>query len=387
MKPILMIAYTNYRTDPRVIREAEAAVSAGFEVDFIGLRRDNDPKEEVVRGVRVIHLNQSRYRGDSPFRYVVSYLEFLVRCSFKTAWMSFKKRYRVVHVNNMPDFVVFCALVPKLMGAKVLLDIHDPMPETFASKFKQGEGRFFFKLLLREERLSAGFADRVLTVHDPVKNHILVKHGLAPESIQVIGNFPDDRLFKLRPDIPNKGKVRMAFHGTILERYGLGDAMTALSRMHKRDNISLKIIGEGDFSERLKAMISSLGLDDIVHFDNRFYPVDEIPQRLADCNLGFAPLEISAITNYCLPVKLLEYVSLGMPSITVRNVAITHYFSEEDCLFYQPNDVESLRAVLDRVAENPDLLEAYRRRILALREGLLWSKEAEKYAALLRGLS
>ena len=78
-------------------------------------------------------------------------------------------------MNNIPDFFVFCALLPKLMGAKVLLDIHDPMPNTFASKFKSGENGFFFKLLLWQERLSAAFADQVLTVHDPVKEYVLVE--------------------------------------------------------------------------------------------------------------------------------------------------------------------------------------------------------------------
>ena len=29
----------------------------------------------------------------------------------------------------MPDFLVFSALIPKLLGAKVVLDLHDPMPE------------------------------------------------------------------------------------------------------------------------------------------------------------------------------------------------------------------------------------------------------------------
>ena len=138
-----MIAYTNYRSDPRVIREAEAAVSGGFDVDFIVLRRDGEPAREDVAGVRLFHLNQTRYRGAGMIRYALSYIEFFLRCLLKTTWLQVKKRYRVVHVNNMPDFFVFCALVPKLMGAKIVLDIHDPMPNTFASKYKRGENLAF----------------------------------------------------------------------------------------------------------------------------------------------------------------------------------------------------------------------------------------------------
>jgi glycosyltransferase involved in cell wall biosynthesis len=387
-KSVLMIAYTNYSTDPRVIREAEAAVGGGFEVDFIALRREHDPPQELINGVRVIHLKQRRYRGRGTLRYVLSYFEFFLRCLFKATWLQLWKRYQVVHVNNMPDFFVFCALAPKLMGAKVLLDIHDPMPNTFASKFKSGEKGFFFKLLLWQERISASFANQILTVHDPVKEYVLVKqHGLAPDSIQVIANFADDDLFQLRDPPLVDGRLRLVFHGSILERYGLRNAMRALAKMHHQDRIHVKIIGEGDFSESLKELIGALHLSDIVQFDNRMYPLHEIPEVLADRNLGLVPLEISSMTNYALPLKLLEYLSLGMPSVTVRNAAISYYFGESDCLFFEPDDPESLRAVLDQLAESPDLLFRYQQRAVILREKFLWSREKQKYIGLLRKLT
>jgi glycosyltransferase involved in cell wall biosynthesis len=386
--PVLMIAYTNYRTDPRVIRAAEAAVEAGFDVDFVALRRADDPPEEVIRGVRLIHLNQSRYRGGGVVGYMLSYFKFFFRGFFKTALLHLRRRYAVVHVNNMPDFFVFCALLPKLMGAKIVLDIHDPMPNTFSSKFKSGENGFFFKLLLWQEKISAAFANQVLTVHEPVKTHVLVdQHGLSPGAVEVIANFPDDRLFALRKPVRPDGRVRLAFHGTILERYGLRNVMHALTSIRHRDRVTLKIIGEGDFSEKLKELIRTLNLSDIVDFDNRMYPLTQVPGLIADCNVGLVPLQISSMTNYQLPLKLLEYLSLAMPSITVRNVAIGYYFGEDDCLFYDPGDPESLRLILDRLAMNPDMLAHYQQRALALRDKFLWSKEKQKYVAVLRRLT
>lgn len=385
---ILMIAYTNYRTDPRVIRAAEAAAGAGFSVDFIALRRGGEPAQEEVNSVRLIHLNQTRYRGGGTLRYILSYLEFFLRCFCKATALQFSRRYTAVHVNNMPDFFVFSALLPKLMGAKVLLDIHDPMPNTFASKFKSGENSFFFKLLLWQEKLSAAFADQVLTVHEPVKEYLLVRqHGLSADAVEVVANYPDDELFVLKTFPQSDDRLRLVFHGTILERNGLHNVMQALAAMRHRDRITVKIIGEGDFAEHLKGLIETLGLRNIVHFDNRMYPLSQIPTMLEGCNLGLVPLHISSITNYVLPLKLLEYLSLGMPSVTVRNLAIGHYFGEDDCIFYNPDDPESLRAILDRLAENPELLARHRERALALRDRFLWSHEKQKYVALLRRLT
>ena len=317
---------------------------------------------------------------------MMAYFQFFLRCSFKTAIHFFRKRYSIIHVHNMPDFLVFCAVVPKLFGRKVILDIHDPMPNTFASKFKSGKGGFFFKLLLWQELLSARFANRVLTVHDPVKDFVLVKHGLPAGSIDVVANFPDETVFPLQKDYRLDGKLRMVFHGTILERYGLRTLIEALSKVQHRDKVAIRIIGEGDFGPQLAQLIKSLKVGDIVNFENRTYPVHEISGLLADANLGVVPLNISSITNYALPLKLVEYISMGLPVVTVRSAAINYYFGEDDCLFYQWDDVESLRALLDRIAGNLDLLLPYRQKAVALRTKFLWSKEKQKYAEILRDL-
>jgi glycosyltransferase involved in cell wall biosynthesis len=382
-----MVAYSYYESDPRVIREAEAAFDGGFDVDVLALRREGAPSTEVVRGVRLIRLNQAKYRGGLRFRYLIEYVMFFLRCLVRTTGLFFRRRYAAIHVNNMPDFLVFCTIIPKLFGSRIILDIHDPMPDTFTSKFKGHKHGFYYWVLLWQERLSAAYCDRVITVHDPVKNGILVKHGLAADSITVIANFADDELFSLRTSFSIEGKIRLVFHGTILERSGLRTLMTGLAGARHKDRIFLRIIGEGDFSQALKGLIESLKLQDIIEFDNRSYPVHAIPARIADCNVGVVPLEISAVTNYALPLKLIEYISLGLPVVTVRNDAISYYFSEKDCIFFEWNDPSSLSTALDRIAENPETLVHYRERSVALRESFSWTAEKRKYVTLLRQLT
>jgi glycosyltransferase involved in cell wall biosynthesis len=384
---ILMLAYTYYDSDPRVIREAEAAVEGGFDVDFLALRKPGTPSTELVRGVRVFRLNQARYRGGARVSYLIEYLRFFLRCFVRTTELFFRRRYRVIHVNNMPDFLVFSTIIPRLFGTKIILDIHDPMPNTFASKFKRGENGFFYRILLWQERISAAYCSRVITVHDPVKDGILTKHGLAPNSIEVIANFADGKLFPLRTNFAMDGKIRLVFHGTILERSGLRMLMTALAEVRHKDKISVKIVGEGDFSAALKDLIQTLKLEQVVDFDNRSYPVHLICERIEDCNVGLVPLEISSVTDYALPLKLLEFISLGLPVVAVRNKAILYYFREGDCVFFDWNDPQSLTTALDRLAENPDILMHYRERSVALRDQFSWTAEKEKYVRMLRQLT
>jgi len=386
-KSVLMIAYTNYEIDPRVIRAAEAALEAGYSVDVLALRRTGNPSIEEVRGVRVFHLNQTKFRGSSLFKYLASYLGFFFRCFAKSAFLFFRHRYSVIHVNNMPDFLVFSTFIPRLLGAKVILDIHDPMPNTFASKFKAGEKGFYFKILLWQEKLSAAYSNLVITVHDPVKDGILVKHGLAPDSIGVVANFPDPEVFPLQTSYSIQGKPRFVFHGTILERSGLGMLMAAVSMARNKNRMHIKIIGEGDYSAKLQESIRCLKLEDVVEFDNHSYKVHSICEKISDCNVGLVPLMISSVTNYALPLKLLEYISMGLPVLTVRSYAISYYLSDQDCIFFECNDPASLAEAMDRIVENPEILLHYRERSLALRDRFSWPSEKAKYIEMLRQLS
>ena len=384
---VLMIAYTNYESDPRVVREAEAAAEGGFEVDVLALRKPGQPSIETVGGVRVIRLAQERYRGGSHGRYLLSYLEFFVRCAARAIRLFLGRRYRVAHVNNMPDILVWSVAPLKLCGVKVVLDIHDPMPETFGAKFAAGGRSRLFNLLLLSERLSVWLSDRTITVSEPVKTGVLLKHGYPEDRIGVVANFADDELFQLRPYPPIGDVVRFVFHGTILERNGLGLLIDAVARVRNRSRVRVRIVGDGDYAATLNALIAEHDLSDVVEFLNRVYPLTDIPGLLADCHVGLIPLRLSDVANYALPLKLVEYTCVGLPSISVSNAAIDYYFKADECLFFPDGDAQRLADLMDQVAEHPEMLSHRRERLLATRARLLWSGEKRKYVDMLRQLA
>jgi glycosyltransferase involved in cell wall biosynthesis len=384
---LLMMAYTYYESDPRVIRAAEAARDGKFRVDVIALRRDKQPLIETIRGVRVFRV-QSRYRGRSLLRYSVEYGKFFVRCVVLSMQLFRSARYRLVHVHNMPDALVFAACLLKLCGAKVILDIHDPMPETYASKFHHFTNRMLHKILLLQERLSIAFADKTITVSDPVRDGILLKRRYRRKTIDVIANFADGELFTPIIYPPLDGVIRFVFHGTILERYGLRTLVEAVSRVKQRERIHVRIIGEGDYSPILRELIIKYGVSDRIAFLNQAYPLHDIPKMLFDCHVGLVPLDIgtSIVANFALPLKLVEYTCLGLPSISVRNDAIAYYFKSDECIFFQSGNAAELAERIEDVAAHPARLMGFRNKLEAIRGRLLWSKEREKYIALLHDL-
>jgi len=382
-KTILMVAYTNYSTDPRVMREAEALIKNHFEVDFLNLRRSGDKKNEVINGVNVIHLNQKRYRGSSSILYVLTYLLFFLKV-FIFVSKRFKK-YKIVHVNNMPDFLVFACIIPKIFGAKVVLDIHDPMPATYKTKFGLPVESLLYKFLLFEEKISAKFANSVITVHEPIKFYVLIKDGIPEEKIEVIANFADENKFGFIANYEFEDQIKMVFHGTIAERFGFGYVLQELARIKELD-FTFTIIGEGDYSTKLSELISKHDLNDKVKFDNQFYPVDKLPNILSKYNLGLVSYELSEATNYMLPLKYLEYISLGLPSLCVMNKALSYYFTTEDAFFFSSNLEGSLSKKIGEIIKDRDLLMVKRKRISTIREKYLWGTQAEKYCSLIKYL-
>ena len=387
MKSICIIAYTNYMTDARVIRHAESAYQAGYAVDVVTPGGGGREDTAVLNGVVIHQLRTRYYRGSEKKRYVLSYIDFFLRCLVRVSRLHIKNRYRVIQVCNMPDFLVFSAVIPKLSGARIILDIHDPMPHVYMAKFPGSRRQRLHRLLLLLERLSAAFSDRVMTVNEPVRTDILLKDGIPAAKVSVVANFADDRIFKARKDYEIRLPVRMIYYGTISARFGFDGVLSAIQMVRGKHRMFLRIIGNGDGEAALRERITALALENIVEFDNRSYPLWQMPDILARHHLGVVPYSPSPATDYMLPVKLMEMLAMGMPAITIPNTAIRHYIDENIYFAYDPRNMETLTQLIERILDDPSLILEKREAVLKEAEKYQWKKERRKYLDLLTQLS
>src|SRR5205807_4958117 len=77
-------------------------------------------------------LHIRRARGNF-LRYLFEYFTTGLLGGLKLAQLNFRSRLDVVHVHNMPDILVLAGIIPWLSGSKLVLDVHDPMPELYMS--------------------------------------------------------------------------------------------------------------------------------------------------------------------------------------------------------------------------------------------------------------
>ena len=89
-----------------VRREAEALLNAGYDVDLICLQDEGHENEEMDNGVQIYRIPLRLSKG-SVIRYLQEYFSFFIQAMIKLTTLHFKKRYDVIQVNTMPDFLVF----------------------------------------------------------------------------------------------------------------------------------------------------------------------------------------------------------------------------------------------------------------------------------------
>lgn len=347
MARILLIAYTTYVHDGRVKRHAEALAERGDRVDAICLDSGHNG---VHDGVNVIGLKMPRYRGSSRSSYMRSYLRFFAKASWAALRLSLIERYDIVIVCTMPDAAVLCALPARLLGSRIVLDIHDTMPELYQDKFGGRRGAFGAKLLMLGERTSAGCADRVLAVH-ALHRARLIQAGVPAQKIRTVMNASDPALFCATLDRRNRSgrAFTLVCHGTLTYRLGLDIAIEAMAVVRPRiPGVRLKVIGTGDYLEAARRLVARRQLQSYVSFIDQV-PVHELPRLLAEADVGLVPNRASNATHLMLPVKLLDYTALGIPTIAARLRTIEHYFDERAVKFFEPGDVLALSAAIEEL--------------------------------------
>jgi glycosyltransferase involved in cell wall biosynthesis len=387
-----VILYSYYASDPRPRREAETLNKAGAEVDVICLRKDrSEPTRENLNGVNIFRIPLKRRRA-GKLVYIFQYTVFWIASFFLLSFWSIKKRYKVVHVHNMPDFLVFSALIPRLRGAKVILDLHDPMPELFQSIFGLKERHFIVRWLKKMEKLSIGFADQVITPNVAFKK-LFASRSCQSGKIQTVMNSPEAEIFEPVDNAKSvqvngfkdtKEKVfSLMYHGLIVERHGLDLAVEAIGKLRpKIPGIKLDLYGEPtDYLEKIMGLAQKLDLKDAIRFHG-FKNLNEIAQDISKTDLGLVPNRLSVFTEINFPTRIFEYLAMNRPVIVPSTRGIRDYFNDDEILFFNPGDANDLAAKIEWAYQNPTALQRLMENGRRVYEKNSWKLEQEKFLEL-----
>jgi glycosyltransferase involved in cell wall biosynthesis len=379
-----MVSFSLYPADPRPRRAAGALVKGGMSVDLICLGDGIAPQKEELNGISILRIPISHRRG-GKLSYAFNYFAFIFISAAVLALRSLIRRYDLVYVNNMPDVLVASALVPKALGAKVLLDLHDPMPELMATIFGFKKSSWPVRAIQRLEKWSMARANCVLTVNNACRR-IFASRSCPPDKINVVMNSPDEQIFPLRTprsgasavDSPGRPFVVM-YHGTIVERNGLDLAVEAVAQVQRAGlAVELRIYGrETPFLDQVIRQACNKGIEDRVRYLGP-RRLEDLAREIEDCDVGIIPNQRSAFADINTPTRIFEYLALGKPVIAPRTSGIQDYFDSQSLLFFESGNPNELTEQIEFAALN------YREAMEIARRGQriylehTWTEEREK---------
>lgn len=388
MNKIAVVVFSTYPSDVRVRREAETLQESGAQVEVICYRKKGQKRKETINNVIVHRLKASKKRS-GKFRYMCEYISFLIRSFFKLNHIYFKSFHNIIHVHNMPEFLVFSATIQKLLGSRIILDMHDPMPEVYMTKYGISHDHIAIKLLRWLERISIKFAHVVITPNKAFRDRF-IERGCPADKIHIVMNSPKEESFlagltESRPR--DDGRFVIMYHGTLVERHGLATALEALALLRERiPNLLFKVFGDGEYVNEFQRKIAELRLEKVVQYFG-FVENSEISKVIPTIDVGIIPNKKSPFTEINLPVRIFEYLCYHKPVIVPRTTGIRDYFDEGSINFFEAGNAESLANAIFNIYQNPAGQQEILEKGQQIYRQYRWHLEGENFVRIVNGLS
>jgi glycosyltransferase involved in cell wall biosynthesis len=385
-----MIVQKNYYEDVRVRRYVESLVKMGVTVDVICPAQNSDLYFKGHDQIRV-HSIPIRHVDKSQIRYILEYLFSFMLYFIKLSILHIGNHYAVVHVHNMPDFFIFSAVIPKIMGTPLILDIHDPMPEVFISKYSEKPNKLLLGLIKLQEKLSCWLADEVITVNSICERN-LINRGIPARKITVVHNYPNaavfDRNLYLNESNSPRKNFTLIYPGHLAPRYGLDTVIRALPQLKtKIPEIRLLIFCQNSpYKDELRRLADQLGVLSYIEIRPGI-PNKEIPYQLVKADIGIYPAIKDVHMNLATPTKVLEFSAMGIPIVSSRLEMVEEIFSDTAVMFFESGNVSQLAECVIELYKNPALrqkLAANAYQIFI--EKLSWHHEFQAYLEILHRL-
>ncbi|HEY8511775.1 MAG TPA: glycosyltransferase family 4 protein [Cyclobacteriaceae bacterium] len=337
----------------RLYHLAEAFARHDYAVTVVTATRFTEPSPVRVRRIVTIAPSNLQSNIVRLLSEVIMGMEFFVRILFS--------RYHIVLLSSPPFLsMAFGAFACKLRGIPYVFDVRDEYPEVYFTAGLLSPTSIIGRILLSIERAIYNNALLVTSVTQGICTRIGKKSMKA--TVKLVRNGYDGQKFFPASDLyPN---FTVVFHGN-MGRFQDPDLILKLaSKAHEeKRNIEFLIIGWGNndilLSEQALPNVRYLGM---VHYD-------AIPDAIAHAHLGISFRTDDLISRNAFPVKLYEYIGVGVPAlITPRSEAGEFFESKQIGYQFNPDEWQEIYSKIVYLADHPDDLSKLRKNILEERK-------------------
>jgi glycosyltransferase involved in cell wall biosynthesis len=383
---ICLLAYKFYESSPAMMQFASSFAEQGDDIDVICLGRENQPEFARSKGVNIYRLQPRVTNEKDRLSYLWRTVKFFFLATIFISRKHWERQYDLIHVQNVPDFLVFAAFVPRVLGVPVILDVHDIVPEFYASKFTSNRSSVAFRLLVGVERLSAAFASHVIAPTHLWQER-LVSRSVKSEKCTTIRYLPDPRMFYPRPKEQSSERFLIVYPGTLNRHQGVDVAIKALAKILPAiPQAEFHVYGEGPAKPYLAELARSLGVAHKVKLAEML-PKEQVIDLMAQADVAVEPkLVESRFANETCSVKMLEFMALGIPIVASRTRVHAFYYDDRMIKFYEADREEDVASAILLLAGDEVLRRSLVANALKYIEANNWLKERERYRELVKRL-
>jgi glycosyltransferase involved in cell wall biosynthesis len=368
------ISFSEFPADGRVKRYVNSLLAGGH---FVAVICKSDPfnkNKESGKNLFIHRLKVQKKRGNYLSR-VFEYIFFFVKASIFALYYFFKFRIRLYHTHTLPDFVSLTVLIPRILGAKVILDLHEFTPEILMLRRGVPENNWFVRLSKLTEKISVKCADELITIHEGVVK--LIGSRNRREITEII-NGVEENEYEGFTRI-NTGYFNLVYNGTINDTINLEDAILALADVKKKlseqefNKIRLNIYGSGPVLGMILELAMKLELGNTVIYHGKV-PYSKMVEELKKMDACILPLHRIFATDMSYPIKLPEMVNMGIPVIISRLSTVLRYYPEECFFYFEGGNVKELSETILKVKSDPAAAEEKVKSARESYEKISWEK-------------
>jgi len=383
---VCLVAHRFYEFNTHMRQFATAFVRRGDVVDVIGVGREGAPRYEAIDGVNVYRIQVRNIDERGPIDYLTKMVIFALRAARFLAFRHLKCRYDLIHVQSVPDFLVFSAIVPKITGTPVILDLRDLVPELYISRFSVPEQGMVVRLLKLMEKLSAAFSDHVI-VANPIWYERIVGRSAKRSKSSMFWYYPDLTLFHRKPEKAHGEKFVIMYPGTLNWHQGLDIAIRAFPGILREiPEAELRIQGDGAEKVALMALARNLGLQEKVRFLD-LAPISEVVESMAEADVALVPKRGSGFGNEAASTKISEFMAMGIPVVAAKTEIESRFFDDSVVRYFRPEDEQDLAEAVVSIYRDPILRDQLVHKSLGYVEKNNWHLKIHEYLDIVASLT
>lgn len=368
-----MFVENAYPNDTRVKNEADALTEAGYSVTVIGMRKRDQSRSEVVKGVQVYRLPRLELFQKTPTEnptffqrlslkikslvgYFSEYVYFSSACFVMSLYVAFKHGFDVIHAHNPPDTLWAAALPWRLIGKKFIFDHHDLCPELYRSRYG-AKHDFTATVLQWIEWGNLKLANVLIATNESYKQIQIQRGGRKPEHIFVVRNGPNQKRMQVAPPTPrlrSMNKTILVYIGSLNPQDGVDYLLRSLKHLVydlKREDFYCVIMGSGDSLQDLRDLTVSLKLEKFVELTG-WISDEELQSNLAAADICMDPDPSSPLNDVSTWIKVMEYMACGKPIVTF-DLKETRYSARDAAAYVPCNDELAFAKATAELMDDP----------------------------------